>query len=190
MYSDKKWVFWRKKKKHCIFFRWFTCFSSFYFALISFVFSKVCSYKSNDFCISAFNMLESIALMFARLRLSENNVVKPICSPVKKSFIDLVYIVWFITSIIFLCTEVSIYGSLICCFSMSASQYQYERSFSCILYYTNSNMIISSMYTCFWCMDLTLIFCTVQINTVVRCILLDAKQNIPNAYRVIGNASK
>lgn len=35
----------------------------------------------------------------------------------------------------FISTEVSIYGLLICCFSMSASQYQYERSLSCILYY-------------------------------------------------------
>lgn len=153
-------------------------------------FSKVCSYRSNDFCISAFNMLESIALLFARLRLSENNVVKAICSPVEKSFINLVYIVWFIAPIIFLCTEVSIYGSLICWFSMSASQYQYERSFSYILYYTNGNMMISSMYACFWCMDLTFNICTVQINIVVHCILLDAKHNILNAYRVIENASK
>lgn len=149
----------------------------------------MCFYRSNDFCISAFNMLESIALMFARLRLSENNVLKAVCSPVEKSFINLVYIVWFITSVIFLCTEVSIYGSLVCCFSMSASQYQYERSSSCVLYYTNSNIIVSSMYTCFWCMDLTFNICTVQIN-VVHCILLNAKKTIPNTYRVNGDASK
>jgi len=52
----------------------------------------MCSYRSNDFCISAFNVLESIALMSARLRLAENNV-KAVCSPVEKSFINLLYIV-------------------------------------------------------------------------------------------------
>lgn len=127
-----------------------SCYDSFYFALISFDFSEMCSYRSNDFCITAFNMLESTVVMFVRLRLSENNVVKAICSPVEKSFINFEYTAWFITFIFFLCTEVSIYGSLVCYFSLSASQRQWESSFSCILDYTSSNMIIIPMYICFF----------------------------------------
>lgn len=126
-----------------------SCYDSFYFALISFDFSEMCSYRSNDFCITAFNMLESTVVMFVRLRLSENNVVKAICSPVEKSFINFEYTAWFITFIFFLCTEVSIYGSLVY-FSLSASQRQWESSFSCILDYTSSNMIIIPMYICFF----------------------------------------
>lgn len=133
-----------------------SCYDSFYFALISFDFSKVCSYRSNDFCITAFNMLESTVVMFVRLRLSENNVVKAICSPVEKSFINLEYTAWFIAFIIFLCTEVSIYGSLVCYFSLSASQHQWESSFSCILDYTSSNMIIIRMYIWFFCVCILL----------------------------------
>lgn len=61
-------------------------FNSFYLALIGFDLSKMCSYRSNDFCITAFNMLESTAIMFVRLRLSENNIVKAIFfSPVGKT---------------------------------------------------------------------------------------------------------
>jgi len=42
-------------------------------------------------------------------------------------------------------------------------------------------MFISSMYTCFWCVDLAFNIWTVQINIVVLCVILDAKQIIPNA---------
>lgn len=57
----------------------------FCFALIGFDLSKMCSYRSNDFCITAFDMLESTVVMFVKFRLSENNIVKAICSPVEKS---------------------------------------------------------------------------------------------------------
>lgn len=81
----------------------------------------------------------------------------------------------------FISTEISIYGLLICCFSMSASQYQYERGLPCILFYAN-NVIISSVYSWFWCPNLTFSIYTIQINIVGCCILLDAKKNIPNAF--------
>lgn len=175
VYSNKKRF--GKKKEHYIFSYWMSCYDSFYFALISFDFSEVCSYRSNDFCITAFNILESTVVMFVRLRLSENNVVKAICSPVEKSFINFEYTAWFITFLFFLCTEVSIYGSLVCYFSLSASQHQWESSFSCILDYTSSNMIIIPMYICFFflCMPLTFSVCIVQIYVVVWCMLLDAQ---------------
>lgn len=64
---------------------------------------------------------------------------------------------------------------------MSASQYQYERGLLCILYHT-CNMIVSSMYTWFWCPNLTFSIYTIQINIVGCYILLDAKKNIPNAF--------
>lgn len=82
----------------------------------------------------------------------------------------------------FISAEVSLYGLLICCFSVSASQYQYERSLLSILYYTNNNMIISSVYPCFWCLDLTFSIYTIYISIVGCCILLDAKTNLPNAF--------
>lgn len=43
-------------------------------------------------------------------------------------------------------------------------------------------MIISSMCTCFGCADLAFSIYIIHFNLAGCCILLDAKENIPNAF--------
>lgn len=43
-------------------------------------------------------------------------------------------------------------------------------------------MVISSVYICFWCPDLTCSIYTIHINTDGCSILLDTKEDIPSAF--------